>query len=324
MLTYALRRVLISIPIIIASTFLVFMLVSLTGDPLADLRAAPNISQEQIDRVRAARGLDQPVPVQYWTYLSSLPTEGFGTYLRNNNPIWPDLQRVLGNTMQLVIIAEVLSLVLAIGLGVFAAKKQYSFFDYSTTTISFIGFSMPVFWFALILQVIFINIFLATDVRIFYTASLSSPNPGTGIAFWIDRLRHLALPITVLMVVSVATYSRYMRASMLEVITSDYVRTARAKGVGEVTVTFKHAMRNALIPVTTIAALSFGVVLGGAIVTEAVFSLDGMGLFFLRYLNIRDPYPIMAWLIITATAVVVANLVADLLYGILDPRIRNV
>lgn len=324
MLTYALRRLLISIPIVFASTFLVFMLVSLTGDPLADLRSAPNVTQELLDRVRAARGLDQPIPVQYWTYITSLPQEGFGTYLLNNNRIWPDLQRVLGNTMQLVIIAEVLSIFLAVTLGVLSAKKQYSFFDYATTTGSFIGFSMPVFWFALILQVIFVNILLATGLQIFYTFGLSNPNPGTGLAFWIDRLRHLALPITVLMVVSVATYSRYMRASMLEVITSDYVRTARAKGLSEVKVTFKHAMRNALIPVTTIAALSFGVVLGGAIVTESVFALDGMGLFFLRYLGERDPYPIMAWLIVTATAIVIANLVADLLYGILDPRIRNV
>ncbi|CAN5315439.1 ABC transporter permease [soil metagenome] len=324
MLTYALRRVLISIPIIFASTFLVFMFVSLTGDPLADLRAAPNISQAQLDAVRAARGLDQPIPLQYWTYITSLPSEGFGTYLRNNNKIWPDLSRVLGNTLQLVIIAEVLSLIVAIALGVLSAKKQYSFFDYTTTTASFVGFSMPVFWFALILQILATNFFLATDIRIFFTANLSSPNPGTGFEFWIDRLRHLALPILTLMVISVATYSRYMRASMLEVINSDYVRTARAKGVDERTVTFKHAMRNALIPVTTIAALSFGTVLGGAIVTETVFALDGMGLYFIRFLGQRDPYPIMAWLIVTAIAVVIFNLIADLLYGVLDPRIRNV
>ncbi len=324
MLAYAARRLLISIPIILGATFIVFSLVSLTGDPLADLRAAPNISQEQLDLVRSSRGLDQPIPVQYGRWLASIPSDGFGTYLRNSNEIWPDLSRVLGNTLQLVIVAEVLSIVIAIALGVLAAKKQYSFFDYVTTTGSFFGFSMPVFWIALILQIIFVNIFLATDVRIFYTANLSSPNPGEGLAFWIDRARHLALPAITLMILSIATYSRYMRASMLEVINSDYIRTARAKGVPERTVTFRHALRNALIPVTTLAALSFGTVLGGAIVTEVVFGIDGMGEYFLRYLGQRDPYPIMAWLVITATAVVIFNLIADLLYGVLDPRIRNV
>jgi peptide/nickel transport system permease protein len=322
LLTYALRRVLVSIPIVLASTFLVFFFVSLTGDPLADLRASPNISQAQLDFVRQSRGLDQPAAVQYWRWLQSIPGDGFGTYLRNDNLIWPDLQRVLGNTLQLVIAAEILSIIVAITLGVVSAKRQYSFFDYSTTTFSFFGFSMPVFWFALILQIIFVNIYLETGVRVFYTASLSSPNPGTGLEFWVDRFRHLALPIMTLMVISVATYSRYMRASMLEVIHSDYVRTARAKGLREGTVTVKHAMRNALIPVVTITALSFGVVLGGAIVTETVFGLDGMGLYFIRYLGQRDPYPIMAWLLVTAIAVVIANLVADLLYGFLDPRIR--
>ena len=322
MITYAFRRVLVSIPIVLAATFLVFFFVSLTGDPLGDLRAQPNITQEQLDFVRASRGLDKPIYVQYALWLGSIPTTGFGTYLLNSNPIWPDLKRVLGNTLQLVIVAEVLSLIIAVALGVLSAKRQYSFFDYFTTTFSFFGFSMPVFWFALILQIIFVNIYLATGVRIFYTANLSSPNPGTGLEFWIDRFRHLALPIATLMVISVATYSRYMRASMLEVINSDYVRTARAKGLKEGKVTIRHAMRNALIPVVTVAALSFGTVLGGAILTETVFGLDGMGLYFIRYLGRRDPYPIMAWLMVTAVAVILFNLVADLLYGILDPRIR--
>jgi peptide/nickel transport system permease protein len=147
-------------------------------------------------------------------------------------------------------------------------------------------------------------------------------DPGTGINFWIDRAHHLALPIFVLMIAQISVYSRYMRASMLEVINSDYVRTARAKGLEERRVTLKHAFRNALIPLVTLVALSFGGLLGGAIVTETVFSLDGMGLYFVNALLTNDPYPVMAWLMIVATMIVIFNLVADIAYGLLDPRVR--
>jgi peptide/nickel transport system permease protein len=172
------------------------------------------------------------------------------------------------------------------------------------------------------LQVLFVNIYLWFDVRIFYTANLSGVDPGTGIHFILDRAQHLGLPIIVLMVASIATYSRYMRASMLEVVNSDYVRTARAKGLPEQRVTMKHAFRNALIPLVTIVALNFGGLLGGAVVTETVFALDGMGLYFVNQLQLGDPYPVMAWLMVTATLVIIFNLVADILYGYLDPRVR--
>jgi peptide/nickel transport system permease protein len=321
-LTYALRRLLISIPIIIAATFLIFAAVSMTGDPLADLRQLPNITQDQIDRVRESRGLDDPLPVQYLRWVEQIPQGGFGEYLISPRPIWPDLRRVLNHTLQLVIAAEVIAFIVAVALGTLSAKKQYSVFDYFTTTVSFVGYSMPAFWFALILQIIVVRIFYATGVRILPIANLSSPNPGTGMAFWMDRARHLVLPIMSLAIFSVASYSRYMRASMLEVINSDYVRTARAKGVSEFKITTKHAMRNALIPTVTVAALSFGTLLSGAIVVETVFGLDGMGRYFILMLNRRDPYPIMAWLLIVAIVIVIFNLIADLVYGLLDPRIR--
>jgi peptide/nickel transport system permease protein len=321
-LTYALRRLLISIPIIVAATFLIFAAVSMTGDPLADLRQLPNITQDQIDRVRESRGLDDPLPVQYLRWVEQIPQGGFGEYLISPRPIWPDLRRVLNHTLQLVIAAEVIAFIVAVALGTLSAKKQYSVFDYFTTTVSFVGYSMPAFWFALILQIIVVRIFYATGVRILPIANLSSPNPGTGMAFWMDRARHLVLPIMSLAIFSVASYSRYMRASMLEVINSDYVRTARAKGVSEFKITTKHAMRNALIPTVTVAALSFGTLLSGAIVVETVFGLDGMGRYFILMLNRRDPYPIMAWLLIVAIVIVIFNLIADLVYGLLDPRIR--
>ena len=181
---------------------------------------------------------------------------------------------------------------------------------------------MPVFWLALMLQVLVTQIYESTGHSIFPITSLSSVDPGTGFHFVVDRAWHLALPVLVLMVASIATYSRYMRASMLEVINADYVRTARAKGLSERKVTMGHAFRNALIPLVTLVALNFGALFGGAVVTETVFALDGMGLYFVRALNAGDPYPVMAWLMVTATIVILFNLIADIAYGYLDPRVR--
>jgi peptide/nickel transport system permease protein len=173
------------------------------------------------------------------------------------------------------------------------------------------------------LQVLFVNIYLWFDIRIFYTASLSGVDPGHGIHFALDRAQHLALPIIVLCVASIATYSRFMRGSMLEVINSDYVRTARAKGLPERRVIMRHAFRNALIPLTTVVALNFGALIGGVVVTETVFGLDGMGLYFINSLNSGDPYPVMAWLMIVSAAIIFFNLLADIAYGLLDPRVRH-
>jgi len=226
------------------------------------------------------------------------------------------------HTLQLVFVAELLAILIAVVIGVYSALRQYSAFDYTATTFSFVGLAIPVFWLALMLQVLFVNIYLWFDVRIFYVASLSSVDPGHGLNYALDRAQHLALPVMVLMVASIASYSRYMRASMLEVVNSDYVRTARAKGLDEKRVTMKHAFRNALIPMVTIVALNFGGLLGGVVVTESVFALDGMGLYFITKLNAGDPYPVMAFLMVTAVFVIIFNLIADLAYGWLDPRVR--
>jgi peptide/nickel transport system permease protein len=225
----------------------------------------------------------------------------------------------MGNTIQLIVGAELLAVLVAIGIGVYSAVRQYSPFDYVATTFSFVGFSTPVFWLALLLQIAVTNFYLATHVRLFYTAGLNSSSYSN---FFLDRAQHLALPIIVLSVASIAAYSRYMRASMLEVVNSDYIRTARAKGVRERTVIMRHALRNALIPLVTVVALDIGAFFGGAIVTESIFSLDGMGLYFIHALNNRDVYQIEAWLMITAVFVVLFNLISDIAYGYLDPRIR--
>jgi peptide/nickel transport system permease protein len=322
MLTYVIRRLLYSIVVLFAASFIIFFFVSVSNDPLSFLRMQPTASEITIENITERKHLDEPIPVRYLYWVKDAVTNQFGTTTIGDRPILPDLQRVMGHTLQLVIAAELLAIMLAVFIGVYSALRQYSVFDYSATTFSFVGLATPVFWLGLMLQVLFVNIYLWFDIRIFYTANLSGIDPGSGFHFVIDRAQHLGLPVLTLMVASIATYSRYMRASMLEVVNSDYVRTARAKGLSERKVTMRHAFRNALIPLVTIVALNFGALLSGAVVTETVFALDGMGLYYVTQLQLGDPYPVMAWLMVVATLVVVFNLVADITYGLLDPRVR--
>jgi peptide/nickel transport system permease protein len=322
MLTYILRRVLYSIPVLIATSFLIFVGVTAIGDPLGGLKVNPLASQQTIEHIEQEKHLNDPILVQYGYWAKDAVTNKFGTPLLQNTPIWDDLKRVLPHTLALVIPAEIMAVLLGVGIGIYSAVRQYSVFDYAATTTSFLGFAMPVFWLALMLQIAFTNLFLAWHVRIFYTSGLSSPEAGGGFGWFTDRVQHLAIPWMTLMLLSVAVYSRFMRASLLEVINSDYVRTARAKGLSEQRVTMRHAVRNALIPVVTLAALNWGVLIGGAIVTESIFQLDGMGNYFIQSLFNQDVYPIMAWLMVVAIMVILFNLIADILYGFLDPRVR--
>jgi peptide/nickel transport system permease protein len=322
MVTYIIRRLLYSSVVLVLASFLVFTFVTVSGDPLAGLRIAPNVSEQTVQNVIDRKHLDDPVPKRYLYWAQDAITNQFGSTLLDNRPILPELWRVMKNTLQLVLIAQFLIIIFAVLIGVYSAMKQYSGFDYTMTTFSFLGLATPVFWLALMAQVAVVQIYERTGHRLFPISNLSSVDPGTGIHFWVDRAHHLVLPVLVLMVAGIAGYSRYMRASMLEVINSDYVRTARAKGLNERRVTMKHALRNALIPLVTLVALDFGTILGGAVVTETVFSLDGMGLYFVNALFTNDPYPVMAWLMITAVMIIIFNLVADIAYGLLDPRVR--
>ena len=322
MLTYILRRLLYSVVVLFAASFLVFTMVSAAGDPMSELRLNPLISEETLQRQAEEKHLNDPIPVRYVYWVKEAVTDKFGTPLFVNEPIWDDLKRVIPHTLALVLAAELISLLIGVSIGIYSAIKQYSVFDYAATTFSFLGFAMPVFWLALMVQIAVTNLFLAWNVRIFYTSGLSSPDPGTGLHWLLDRAQHLALPVMVLCVLNLAVYSRFMRASLLEVVNTDYVRTARAKGLTEQRVTMRHAVRNALIPVVTLAALNFGALIGGAIITEQIFQLDGMGNYFIQNLFSQDVYPIMAWLMITAVAIIIFNLIADILYGVLDPRVR--
>jgi peptide/nickel transport system permease protein len=321
-LTYVIRRLLYSVVVLFAASVIVFWGMSLVTSPIGFLRMQPNISEQTIHNIEQRKHLDRPIYVRYGYWIKDVVTNKFGTETISDQPIFPDLKRAMGHTLQLVVVAELLAILIAVGIGVYSALRQYSVFDYTATTASFVGLAIPVFWLALMLQVLFVNIYLWFDVRIFYVANLSGVDPGHGFHFVVDRAQHLGLPILVLMVASIAQYSRFMRASMLEVVNADYVRTARAKGLEERQVTMKHAFRNALIPMVTIIALNFGALLGGAVVTETIFALDGMGLYFITKLNAGDPYPVMAFLMVTAVFVIIFNLLADLAYGFLDPRVR--
>lgn len=323
MLTYVIRRLLSSIPVLLAASVLIFFPLSAVGDPLATLRQNPLASEETFRLIEERKHLDDPIYVQYAHWLKEAVTNQFGTpLLQPGARIWDDLKRVMPHTLQLILLSEVFALLFGIAIGVYSAVRQYSLFDYAATGLSFLGFAMPSFWLALMLQILFTNIFLKWDVRIFYTSGLSSDDAGGGIHFWIDRIQHLAIPAMTLAILSIALYSRFLRTAMLEVISSDYVRTARAKGLSERKVMLRHALRNALIPLVTVFALNFAGLIGGAVITESIFALDGMGPYFISNLLAQDVYAVMAWLMVTAAAVIVFNLIADIAYGYLDPRIR--
>jgi peptide/nickel transport system permease protein len=317
--TYVVRRLLYSIPVLVISTFLSFTFISLAGDPRANLLANPNYSAQTYSMLEHKYHLDRPIPVRYWYWVEDVFEHKLGTSLRTSQPIWPDITRTFGHTGQIIMFSETIALLLGIGVGIYSAIRQYSFFDHFFTSFSFLSFAMPAFWLALLLQITFVDIYLRWHVRLFYTSGLN--NPGHG-AWSVDRLQHIALPVVTLSLLSFAIYTRYMRASMLDVVNSDYVRTARAKGVPEPRVIGRHIVRNALIPLTTIATLTIAGQLGGAIVTETVFSLDGMGFYFVQRLGQLDLYPVMAYLLVTSLIIIVANLISDVLYGYLDPRIR--
>jgi peptide/nickel transport system permease protein len=322
MLVYVLRRLIYSIPVLFVSSFLIFTFVSTTTDPLEAVKMQPNVNQAAIRQVQEEHHLNDPIVVRYGYWVRDAFTNSFGRSIVGDRPILPDLMSRFSVTIQLVIAAQLLSLLVAVVIGVYAAVRQYSAFDYVSTMLSFLGLAVPVFWLGLIFQIIFTNIFIKWHVRIFYTSGMNSVSPGHGFQFLVDRVQHLVLPVLTLTIISVAGFSRFMRDSMLDVINSDYVRTARAKGLGERGVVLRHALRNALIPLVTLATISFGAFFGGTIITETIYGLPGMGRYFIDALGGGETYEIMAWLMLTAVLVIAFNLIGDILLGVLDPRIR--
>jgi peptide/nickel transport system permease protein len=324
MLAFALRRLFVSIPILVVSTFVVFVMSSLSANPLSYLltrNPPPPARTIELERVRLH--LDQPILERYWHWITGIFQGDFGPSIQERMNIGSELITRFGVTIRLIALAMVVALVLAIIVGVVSAVRQYSKFDYTATFFGFLFLSMPAFWFAIVLKQIGIGINTSVGDRVFYTIGDSSITVVGGFGAHLgDALGHMILPTISLALTTYAAWSRFQRASMLEVMGSDYVRLARAKGVPRWTVTRRHALRNALIPLTTVTALDIGSILGGAVVTETVFQWQGAGTFLLDAIRQSDVYALEAWLLVAATFIILLNLIADLLYGVLDPRIR--
>lgn len=317
------RRAFVSLPVLLIASIAVFMVVRTTTSPLGALRSNPRVSQEAVQKYKHDLGLDRSGYQQYTSWLANFARGRWGTSLITGRPVAPDVREALTNTFVLGSTAFIISLVLGIAVGLFSAIRQYSVFDYLATGSAFLGLSIPVFWFALILQLVFgvyLTNWLSLSQPVFYTAGIFSP--GSQGFDLVDRVRHLVLPVTVLAVQLIALYSRYMRAGMLEVLHSDYLRTARAKGLSERRVIVRHGMRNALIPLVSIAATDLGALAGGLIVTETIFAWPGMGVLFINAMREGDYSVVLPWMMVVVTFVIVANLIADILYAVLDPRIR--
>lgn len=331
MVSYVLRRFLVSIPVLLVASFLAYIMVATAGDPLAELRSRPGTSPSVIADTERALGLDQPVVQRYFTWLGNFVTGDWGVRVGQGQAqadVFDAVTRAFWVTFRLVLTAEVLALVLGIAVGVYAAVKQYSVGDYLATTAAFIMFSLPVFCVGVILKtygIQFNNVLADWGAEDRWLRTAGPPNggfeggPGERLFQYTGTF---ILPTLTLMVISFAAYSRFQRASMLETLNSDYVRTARAKGLSPGRVIGRHAFRNALIPVATLLSLNFGAVLAGAVITETVFGWNGMGVLLVESVRQYDPNTLMGWLMIVAVVTVLFNLAADVLYGFLDPRIR--
>lgn len=324
MLLYAVRRVVVSIPILLVSSFIVFWLGTMSGNPLTPLLVRsppppPQVLEAEADRLH----LGEPLIPRYLSWLSGVFRGDFGPSVIATQNIGHELGTRFWVTIRLVLVAMVIALVLAVLVGVYTAVKQYSKADYTATFLGFLFLAMPAFWLAILLKQGGIDFNTIVGSQVVYTIGASSIPPPRG--FWAglaDIAGHMVLPTIALALISYAAWSRFTRASMLETLNSDYVRLARAKGLSRRTVMIKHALRTALIPLTTVTALDVATILGGAVVTERVFQWRGLGDFLLESIRQFDTYAVTSWLLVSAAIVIVFNLIADLLYGVLDPRIR--
>lgn len=334
MFAYTVRRLLQMVPLLLAASVVIYTLLALQpGDPLDQLRQAnPRITAEQLEALKRAYGLDQPIYVRYFKWLGRAVQGDLG--LSRDYGISAAqfiFQQRLPYTLLLSGLALLISLAVAIPVGIFSAVRQYSTADYAITTLAFMGYSMPVFFLGILL--LFLFAVWIPDHLPFFPRFPTGGVPGllwsdvrsgnVGFLEFIGQWAwHLSLPVLALSVIQMATYTRFMRASLLEVLNQDFVRTARAKGLSERVVLYKHALRNALIPIVTLVGLAIPGVLGGAVITETIFSWPGMGRAIFDSLVAKDYNVAMAALAFLAFLTALFNLIADLMYAVVDPRIR--
>src|SRR5574341_172574 len=318
MTKYIIRRVIQAVPLLLLFSLTIFMLMqAIPGGPLAAYENNPNITSADLERLKLELGLDVPLHIQYLNWLSAVLRGDWGTSQITRRPALVEIGEKLPNTLYLSLIAFFGALLIAIPIGITSAIRQYSWFDHLMTTIAFIGQSMPVFWFGLILIIIF-------------HATIKNPItggpllPGGGM-YTIgapptleDRITHLILPASVLIFFSLGSHIRYMRAGMLDVMHQDYIRTAHAKGLRERAVIVKHAFKNSIIPLVTIIGLEIPGLVSGALITETIFSWPGMGRLFFNSIERADYAVMMGSLMISATLIVSFGLITDIVYGFLD------
>jgi peptide/nickel transport system permease protein len=329
---YITKRLLMLIPVLLGASILVFSLIHLApGDPARTI-AGEHASIQTIERIQEKYGLNKPLPTQYWIWLKQALQGDFGRSIVSNEFVSKEIWDRFPNTVELTILAMLIAVVVGVISGIISASRQYSLLDYSVMGVALFGVSMPVFWLGIMLMMIFgvylrwlpiggrLSIMVSfTRVTGFYL--LDSIIAGNWEAF-VSSLRHLILPAIALGTIPMATIARVTRSSMLEVLRQDYIRTERAKGLSERLVIYKHAVRNALIPVVTVIGLNFGLLLAGAILTETVFSWPGLGRYVVKAVQMRDYPAVQGCVLFFAFIFVIVNLITDLIYVYIDPRIK--
>jgi peptide/nickel transport system permease protein len=339
---YIIRRILQAIPLLFFISVMLFVLMLNTGDPLATMGGRKATRPEDRERLARQLGLDQPIYKQYifwlvgndWTMIDMdgdgiLETQGtrkgvlradFGNSLVSRGKAALDIiMERLPNTLILMIPAEIIVIVISLLVGVYSALRQYSLMDHTVTTLSFIGYSMPIFFIALVSMYIFGVNFKRWGLPYLPTVGMFDPKVGKTTA---QIILHMVLPIFSMTVITAAGYSRFVRSQMLEVISEDYIRTARAKGLPNRMVITGHALKNAALPLVTIIGLDIPLLLGGAVVTESIFAWPGMGRLFIDHLSRSDTPVVMGILMMISVAVIFSQLLTDIFYAWLDPRIR--
>lgn len=335
MFRFLLKRLALTVPTFIALMFITFTMIRLVpGDPIEVRRGERGIDPARLELLRHEMGLDQPVWKQFLDYVNQILHGNFGVSLVSKTPITEEFARLFPATLELTLCAMILATVLGVAAGVFAASRRGSVYDQALMGAALTGYSMPIFWWGLMLILLMSNTLGLTPVsgrvdliKYFYPpvtgfALIDSLWSGQKGAFW-DAVRHLILPSIVLATVPLAVIARMTRSSMLEVLEEDYVRTARAKGLSPRRVIGIHALRNALIPVVTVIGLQVGTLLAGAVLTEYIFSWPGIGHWLIESIGRRDYPALQGGIMLIAIIVIVVNVLIDMLYGLINPRIRH-
>lgn len=318
MIQYVIKRILKMIPTLIVISIIFFAIVNMTPGDFVDGKVNQNMSAEKIADLKAIYGLDKPLPIRYINWAKNAIIGNFGDSLKFKQPVIQVLNTYVWNSFYLAAISFVLSLIIAIPIGIISAIRQYSLFDKGFTVLTFLSISLPSFFVALISIKIFSLDLAILPIGGMTTAGLNA----TGLSNFIDIIKHMFLPVFSLTLIQIGSWVRYVRTSMLEVIRQDYIRTARAKGLKEKVVIYKHALRNGLIPIVTFIGMSIPGLFAGAIITETIFVWPGIGKIGYEAILNRDYTLVMGFNIFMAVLTLLGNLLSDILYAVIDPRIK--